>query len=159
MKILTRPLLVALLLASGSSAIAIASAADCTPPPDAIVGLWDTHVTAGPCPAGPIVFRGRGLNVFHAGGTISATNNLPPFANGPTYGVWHSLGHGQYSVRMQFYRYLPDGTFDGIQDIRRTLLISADHQRTQETTFVRVLNPDDSLRTTLCGAATAQRVQ
>jgi hypothetical protein len=150
---IVRPLLAATLLCLGGSALAGNTSAN------AIVGLWDTQVTAGPCPSGPVVFHGRGLNVFHAGGTISATNNLPPASNGPTYGTWRYLGHGQYRVRMQFYRFLPDGSFDGIQDIHRHLLISADRQRTEETTFVRVLNPDDSLRTTLCGAATAQRVR
>lgn len=124
-----------------------------------IVGLWDTQVIAGPCHSGITTFRGRGLNVFHAGGTVSATNNLPPTANGPTYGVWVYRGHGDYRARMQFFRYLPDGSFDGVQDIHRSMLLSGDGQRTDETTNVRVLNADGSLRVELCGAAIAQRVR
>ena len=89
---------------------------------------------------------------------MSAANNLPPTNNGPTYGVWRSTGRGGYVVHMQFYRYRSDDSFDGIQDIRRNLLLSADGLRTQETTFVRVLNPDDSVCVTPCGAATARRV-
>jgi hypothetical protein len=123
-----------------------------------IVGLWDTQVAAGPCDGGPTTFAGRGLNVFHAGGTLSATNNLPPTANGPTYGTWAYQGHGAYQAHMQFFRFLPGGSFDGVQDIQRTMSLSSDGQHTTETLYVRVLNPDDSLRTELCGTATADRI-
>ena len=122
-----------------------------------IVGLWDTQVTAGPC-GGPPTVVGRSINVFHAGGTLSATNNLPPTSNGPAFGVWAYQGHGAYQAHMQFYRFLPDGSFDGVQDIQRSMSLSSDNQSTTETLDVRVLNADGSLRVELCGTASATRI-
>lgn len=123
-----------------------------------IVGLWDARVEAGPCAGGPRR-QFRAMNVMHAGGTLSDTNALPSAGRSPGYGSWqYRPASGRYESRFQFYRYLPDGTFDGIQDVHQELTLSEDGNRTTSTVVSRTLNPDDSLRVELCGTATATRV-
>lgn len=127
---------------------------------DQIVGLWQSTVTVNNCQGGPSrTFRGT--NVFHSGGTMTDTNAAPPTTRGPGFGIWAYDRHEQFfRIRMQFNRYLPDGSYDGLQDIHREARVSRDgNTLTDETIFVRVLNPDGSLRAEACGAATATRVK
>ena len=123
-----------------------------------LVGLWDARVDVGPCGGGPRR-QFRAMNVFHAGGTLSDFNTLPGSARGPGYGAWQfRVATERYESRFQFYRYLPDGSFDGVQDVHQETTLSEDGNRLDSTVVARVLNPDDSLRVELCGTATATRV-
>ena len=124
-----------------------------------IVGLWDSRVDVGACSGGGPRRQFRAMNVFNLGGTLNDTNVFGPSSRGPGFGTWlHDRRSGKYESRMQFYRYLPDGTFDGVQDITRETTLSADGNRTDDVVYVRVLNPDDSLRLEMCGTAVATRV-
>lgn len=123
-----------------------------------IVGLWDSAITVAPCLGGPAnTFRAVG--VFNAGGTLGFSNTFPPSAAGPAYGVWsYNWRTRQHRALMRFNRYLPDGSFDGLQEVHRTITLSANGSAMIETIYARVLNPDDSLRVELCGSASSQRV-
>lgn len=124
-----------------------------------IIGLWDARVDVGACTGSGPRRQFRGLNVFNLGGTLVDTNAFAPTTRGPGFGTWlHDRRTGKYESRMQFYRYLPDGTFDGVQDITRETTLSADGNRTEDVVYVRVLNPDDTLRMEMCGTAVATRV-
>jgi hypothetical protein len=124
-----------------------------------IVGLWDARVDVGACTGAGPRRQFRGLNVFNLGGTLVYTNAFGPTTRGPGFGTWvRDRRSGKYESRMQFYRYLPDGSFDGVQDITRETTMSADGNRTEDVVYVRVLNPDDSLRLEMCGTAVATRV-
>lgn len=132
-------------------------------PANRLVGNWQSQVTIGPCAGGPkSTFLAAG--VFNAGGTLGYTSTaIPPSGVGPTFGTWdytydrstHTL---QYRARMQFFRYKPDGSLDGTQDIHRTITLSRDAQRMDETVVVDVLNADGSLRVKLCGTGSGQRI-
>jgi hypothetical protein len=123
-----------------------------------IVGMWSAQVDAGPCAGGPRR-QFRAMNVYHTGGTLTDTNAMPPTSRGPAFGLWSwNQQNGSYDTRMQFYRYLPDGSFDGVQDIHREITLSADGNSSSDIVYVRVLNADDTLRVELCGTATATRV-
>jgi hypothetical protein len=123
-----------------------------------IVGVWDSQVTVGACAGGP-TRQFRGLNAFHLGGTLTDTNFAPPTSRGPGVGTWlYSRAGDVYSVRMTFFRYLPDGSFDGVQDVHREISVSADGKSTSEVIFARALNPDESLRVEQCGTATGRRI-
>jgi hypothetical protein len=123
-----------------------------------LVGLWDARVDVGPCAGGPRR-QFRAMNVFHAGGTLSDFNTLPGSARGPGFGVWQfQPSVERYESRFQFYRYLADGSFDGVQDVHQETTLSDDGNGLTSTVVARVLNPDDSLRVELCGTATATRV-
>jgi hypothetical protein len=123
-----------------------------------LVGLWDAQVDVGPCAGGPRR-QFRAMNVFHAGGTMSDFNTLPSTARSPGYGAWQFQPAAEkYESRFQFYRYLPDGSFDGIQDVHQQTTLSDDGNRISGTVVARVLNPDDSVRVELCGTSSAVRV-
>jgi hypothetical protein len=125
---------------------------------DRIVGLWTTEVTLYPCGGGPTIAAFEALGSFHAGGTLDNTDETPVTSRGPGTGIWENVGHGRYRARMQFMRYNPDGSFDGIQDISRTLLMRHDGQQMDESVVARVLNADGSLRVQVCGDGTDWRV-
>jgi hypothetical protein len=128
------------------------------PPGERIIGLWSSEVDLGPCAGGPR-FQGRGLNNFHAGGTLTEVGSPPPSTRGPSLGVWSfNRGNQRFEARMQFIRYLPDGSFDGITDIHRELRLSFDASQYTDEIVARLLNPDGSLRVELCGTATGTRV-
>jgi hypothetical protein len=123
-----------------------------------IVGLWSSRIDIGPCAGGPRQ-QLRGLNQFHLGGTLTETGTPPPGTRGPGYGVWRfNRATQRYEARMQFLRYLPDGSFDGFSDVHRELRLSDDGNVYIDEIVARLLNPDDSLRVELCGTAEARRV-
>ena len=128
------------------------------PPAERIIGLWNSEVDLGPCAGGPR-FQGRGLNAFHAGGTLAEVGSPPPTTRGPSLGVWSfNRGTQRFDARMQFIRYLPDGSFDGFTDIHRELQLSFDAQQYSDQIVARVLNSDGSVRVELCGTAIGTRV-
>lgn len=123
-----------------------------------IVGLWQSSIDIGPCAGGPRNAL-RGMNQFHAGGTLTETGTPPPSTRGPGYGVWRwNRGAERYDARMQFLRYLPDGSFDGVTDVHRQLRLNTEATVFQDEIVARLLNPDGSLRAELCGTATGIRV-
>lgn len=122
-----------------------------------IVGLWSVTVTIGPCAGGP-TRTFIAYNTFHAGGTLSDTNAAPPTTRGPGQGIWQYRGRGQYKTRFQFYRYQPDGSYDGIADIRTTVQLNAHATQYTNTIYARNVNPDGSLLVELCGSAVGERV-
>ena len=124
-----------------------------------IVGVWDSRVDVGPCTGSGPRRQFRGLNAFNLGGTLTDTNAAGPATRGPGFGSWvYDHREKNYHIRMQFYRYLPDGSFDGIQDIHREATLGADGNTLSDAIYVRVLNADDSLRAEMCGTASATRV-
>lgn len=123
-----------------------------------IVGLWSSRIEIGPCAGGPRQ-QLRGMNQFHLGGTLTETGSPPPSTRGPGYGAWRfNRATQRYEARMQFLRYLPDGSFDGVSDVHRQIRLSADGNVFVDEIVARLLNPDDTLRVELCGTAQAQRV-
>lgn len=126
-------------------------------PANRIVGLWQVNVTIGACLGGPTQSF-MALNNFHAGGTLSDFNVRDPSTRSPGMGIWEYQGKGQYKTRFQFYRFLPDGSFDGLQDIRTNTTLNAAGTGYSTTVSARVLNPDGSLRVELCGSANGERV-
>lgn len=123
-----------------------------------IVGVWNTRVELAPCAGGPrIAFNA--MNVFNLGGTLVDTNATAPTSRGPGFGTWvYNPRDRTYSARMQFFRYLPDGSFDGVNDIRRELSLSDDGLQLADAIVARILNADNSLRVEMCGTANATRV-
>lgn len=126
-------------------------------PVNRIVGLWDVSMTIGPCQGGPTQTF-KALNTYHAGGTLTDRNTFAPGARASGQGVWSHQGNGQYKSRFQFYRFLPDGSFDGVQDIRTTMILNRLATEYTNTVRAKVLNADGSVRVELCGSGSARRV-
>ena len=126
-----------------------------------MLGAWaeqTSRIEIGPCAGGPRQ-QLRGMNQFHLGGTLTETGSPPPATRGPGYGAWRfNRATQRYEARMQFLRYLPDGSFDGVSDVHRQIRLSADGNAFVDEIVARLLNVDDSVRVELCGTAQAQRV-
>lgn len=161
-------ILSSLLLAGCAFGVASAQTAFAGPAPlssnpaTRIVGLWQSRITVGPCSGGPATSF-TALGNFQAGGTLGYTNTMPPPGVSPTFGSWKYVNNAaprnrRYQARMQFYRFKPDGSFDGVQDIHRTIILSANGQRMDETVLAYVRNVDGSLRVQLCGSGTGERI-
>jgi hypothetical protein len=129
-----------------------------TPFSERIIGLWSSTIDIGPCAGGPRM-QLSGLNQFHAGGTLTESGSPPPGTRGPGLGVWRfNRSSNRFDARMQFIRYLPDGSFDGFTDIHRDIRLGfGGHEYTDEI-VARLLNTDGSVRVELCGTATGTRV-
>jgi hypothetical protein len=126
-------------------------------PANRIVGLWDMTVTVGPCAGGPTQTF-KALNTFHAGGTLSDRNTLPGAARASGQGIWNFVGNHQYRTRFQFYRFQPDGSFDGTQDVRTTIVLNRAANAFDVSVRADALNADGSLRVALCGSGNGTRV-
>ncbi len=126
-------------------------------PANRIVGLWQMRVSVAPCTGGPSR-NFIAYNTFHGGGTMSDTNAAPPTTRGPAQGVWRYMGQGLYKARFQFFRYLPDGSYDGVSDIRLDMSLAASASQLTQDVRGYNLNPDGSLRVELCGTAVGERV-
>jgi ABC-type transport system substrate-binding protein len=122
-----------------------------------LVGLWQTTATLGACAGGP-THTFLALENYHEGGTFSDTQVINPNARGPGSGIWKQTGYNAYSLHFQFFRFLPDGSFDGIQDIYQDAKMNADGATYTSTIYARVLNADGSLRVEACGNSTGERV-
>jgi hypothetical protein len=122
-----------------------------------IVGMWHASATIGPCLGGPAQTF-LALATYDAGGTMSDANIMPPSSRGPGQGIWSFAGRGRYQSRFQFFRYRPDGSYDGLQDIHGDLVLDAAGTHYSQTIHAYALNTDGSVRVELCGVAHAERV-
>jgi hypothetical protein len=123
-----------------------------------IVGAWRVNVALGPCAGGPTTVSFTAFNTFHAGGTLSDHNARPGSERSPGHGVWEHVGRGLYDTRFQFFRFLPTGALDGVQDVTQEVALDARARSYESTIRARVLNADGSPRAELCGTATGQRI-
>lgn len=126
-------------------------------PQPSLVGLWQTTATIGACAGGP-THTFLALENYHEGGTFSDTQVINPNARGPGEGIWKQSGYNAYTMHFQFFRFLADGTFDGIQDIYQDAKMDPDGATYTSTIYARVLNADGSLRVEACGDSTGVRV-
>lgn len=126
-------------------------------PANRIVGLWATEVTIGPCQGGPTMTI-HGTSLFNAGGTMGETNTSAPTGRSHSQGIWRFLGWNQYQTRFRFYVFQPDGSYDGVQEVRTTTYLNARATQYDATVNARFLNPDGSVRVQLCGSARGNRI-
>lgn len=122
-----------------------------------IVGLWQAALTLAPCTGGPATSI-NALNTFHAGGTLSSTDNAPQPSNGPAQGLWESRGHGRYLLHVQFFTFLPDGTTSGLADVHQELALDPAGNAYTSELDARVLDPHGNPVVDLCGNAQGKRV-
>lgn len=123
------------------------------PPANRIVGTWDyPQVNLFRCDTGQPLAQFRAASVFNAGGTMLDTNTTPPTTRSPAFGTWtFDLRSREYTVHMRLYRYKPDGSFAGTNQIRRVIKLSADGNQSSETTRSQILGPNDEVLFEACG--------
>lgn len=125
---------------------------------EGIEGVWISQVTITDC-HGTTLRAFTALNAFHAGGTLSDTDNQPPASHGPGFGTWRNEGGGKVSSAFQFFRFNSDGTFAGSNSVQREITLDADDDAFTSTITVAVLNPAGVQVGSSCGSETAERVK
>jgi hypothetical protein len=125
---------------------------------EGIEGVWMSQVTITDC-HGTTLRAFSALNMFHADGTLTDTDNQPPTSHGPGFGTWRSQGHGKVSSSFQFFRFNPDGTFAGSNSVQREITLDADDEAFTSTITVAVLNPAGVQVGSSCGSETAERLK
>lgn len=124
---------------------------------DALVGLWDSQVTLTDC-NGHTLVSFEAHEMFHAGGTLTSTDNTPPGRQGPGFGTWKRAGRTTFTAPFQFFNFNADGTFSGTQKIARTITVAADgNSYTSEVNFGSY-DPNGNLLFSGCGTETATRI-
>jgi len=126
-------------------------------PANRIVGLWATTVSIGPCQGGPTMTF-EGSSVFHAGGTLGETNMSPPSSRSYSQGIWKYQGKNRYKTRFKFFSFLPDGSYDGVQEVSTTTILNARATQYHANVVASFFNPDGSLRYQACGTAVGERI-
>jgi hypothetical protein len=127
---------------------------------DPIEGVWESALTIRDCSTGTTLRTFKGLSVLHRGGTTSATNNNPPAGNGPAFGTWTAgTAPLSYTATYRFYRFNPDGSFAGAQNLARSLTLAADQDSMSGTISAQLLDAANNVvGPPVCGVETATRV-
>jgi hypothetical protein len=125
---------------------------------EGIEGVWMSQVTITDC-NGTTQRAFSALNMFHAGGTLTDTDNQPPASHGPGFGTWWSRGGGKFKSVFQFFRFNPDGSFAGSNSVEREITLDADDDAFTSKITVTVINPAGVKVGAACGTETAERLK
>lgn len=157
------PTLIAALLiqacGGGGDAVAQASALSRAANADPVEGTWESAVTLRDCASGNPLRTFKGLTVLHRGGTASATNNQPPGGLSPGFGGWRRDGaaSSDYVATFRLFRFNPDGSYAGAQNLTRRLTLGGDGNSLTGTISAQLLDPAENVLQTVCGTETATR--
>lgn len=123
-------------------------------------GSWNTQVTIRNCQTGAAIATFPAMNTFMSGGTLQETGaRTSPALRAPGHGVW-SFGNGHtFSSSFQFFRFNPDGTYAGIQRVRRQIEVSRDGSSFNASATIEIFDPNGVLLTTGCASETATRFE
>ncbi|MBJ6980043.1 hypothetical protein [Luteimonas sp. MC1895] len=128
------------------------------PPANRIVGTWEFQVHIFDCDTGQTRVRFRAASVFNAGGTMVDTNNAPPTTRGPAFGVWnYDRRNRNWTAQMRLYRYNPDGSFAGVNEVRRTLTLAPGDDQMTEAFTGQILGPNEEVLAETCGEGEGTR--
>jgi hypothetical protein len=123
-----------------------------------IEGVWEEQVAQVDCADGSVLRSFRAINTFGSGGSLIAINSSPPPLAAPALGSWWRVSrHGDFGAKMKFFRYNPDGSFAGSQEVTRTMLLDMDGETlTGDITF-EVFDANDQVIATGCARETGLR--
>lgn len=122
-------------------------------------GMWDERISVINCETSVPLNSFRATNQFSSGGSMTAVNTTPPFLSGPTLGTWWPISRsGRFGVKMRFFRYNPDGSFAGVQQLSRDIQIDSDGETLTGTVVVEVFDADDNLLQTGCALEEGMRL-
>ncbi len=137
--------------------LSFAPAAFARPGNGPLTGVWDSQVTLTDC-NGHTLVSFAAHEMFHAGGTLTSTDNTTPGLQGPGFGTWKRLNGQTYSAPFQFFNFNADGTFAGTQKIQRTITISTDGKSYTSDVAFGSYDPDGNLLFSGCGTEAATRL-
>lgn len=123
-----------------------------------IDGMWDEQITLVNCASGAVLTSFRALNLFSRDGSLTAINNRPPSSNTPATGTWWRTRFGEFAGQMRFFRFNPDGSYAGFNQVTRNLSLVAGSERLNGSIQVQVFDANDVLLQTSCGTEDGTRV-
>jgi hypothetical protein len=155
----------AALLASTVGITGMASATDAYnrpaswfPPALRLVGVWDVNVTLLDCVSGNAVATFPAMNQYAADGSQTEVGiNMSPAARYPSFGTWHFIGLGKFASEFKFFRFNPDGSYAGTQEVQRTITLSHDANQFATTASVAIYDPTHHLVKSGCATEAAVR--
>jgi hypothetical protein len=152
--------LVALIgIGSSASAAGINGApASWLPAPLRLVGVWDVNVTLRDCVSGNAVATFPAMNQYAADGSQTEVGiNMSPATRYPSFGTWHFIGLGKFASEFKFFRFNPDGSYAGTQEVQRTITLSHDANQFTTTASVAIYDPVHHLVKSGCATEAAVR--
>jgi hypothetical protein len=144
---------------SGASATGInGTPASWLPAPLRLVGVWDVSVTLRDCVSGKAVATFPAMNQYAADGSQSELGvNMSPATRYPSFGTWHFIGLGKFASEFKFFRFNPDGSYAGTQEVKRTIKLSNDANKFTTTASVAIYDPAHLLVKSGCATEAAVR--
>ncbi|MEP6634809.1 MAG: hypothetical protein ABJA62_11435 [Luteimonas sp.] len=127
-------------------------------PASRIVGVWEFQVQTFNCTTRVLGASFRASTVFNVGGTLEDTNNRPQAMRGPAFGIWaYDPQAREYVTQSRLYRYNADGSFAGVNQIRRTLKLSHDANRATSELTASILGPNEEVLSVDCATQDGTR--
>ena len=160
-KLLLATAALATIIGSGSSAAATdinGTPASWLPAPLRLIGVWDVNVTLRDCVSGNALATFPAMNKYAADGSQTEVGvNMSPAARYPSFGTWHIIGPRKFASEFKFFRFNPDGSYAGTQEVQRTITLSHDANQFTTTASVAIYDPAHHLVKTGCATEAAVR--
>ncbi|TAN00520.1 MAG: hypothetical protein EPN40_03815 [Rhodanobacteraceae bacterium] len=124
-----------------------------------LTGVWTVQVTLINCKTlAPLMPPFAALNQFGVDGSeFEVGIATPPSQRYPSFGTWHYAGLNKYHSDFTFFRFNPDGSFAGTQDVSRDIKLSPDGNSFTSLAEVSIYDAQHNLVKTPCATETANR--
>ncbi len=143
---------------SASAATAANAPASWLPAPLRLVGVWDVSVTLRDCISGQAMATFPAMNHYAADGSqLEFGVNMSPASRYPSLGTWRFTGMRKFTSEFSFFRFNPDGSYAGTQEVTRTITLSYDADRFTTVTSVAIYDPQHHLVKSGCATEAATR--
>lgn len=125
----------------------------------ALEGSWTAQVTIRNCQTGAAIISFPAMNTFMRGGTMIEAGSSSSNLRVAGHGVWSHRSGRTFSTAFQFFRFNADGTYAGIQRVRRQIEVSRFGSSFDATATFEIFNPSGVLIATGCATETAARFE
>lgn len=125
----------------------------------ALEGSWNVQVTIRNCQTGAVIISFPAMNTFMRGGTMQEAGSSSSTLRAAGHGVWSHQNGRSFSSAFQFFRFNADGTYAGIQRVRRQIEVSRFGSSFDASATFEIFNPSGVLTATGCATETAVRFE
>src|SRR5205823_4691873 len=124
---------------------------------ETLSGTWRTTVTLTNCQTGePLpIPTFPALNTFETNGTMLETGARSRFRS-PGHGTWERTGHNEFRKHWIFFRFAPDGSYIGTQEVAGTVRLTSPDAFTADGA-VTLRDVDGNVVASGCAAETGTR--
>jgi hypothetical protein len=134
------------------------SPASWLPAPLRLVGVWDVSVTLRDCVSDKALATFPAMNQYAADGSqLEFGVNMSPASRYPSLGTWRFAGLHKFASAFSFFRFNPDGSYAGTQEVTRTITLSNDANRFTTIASVSIYDPQHHLGKSGCATEAAKR--